>query len=375
MDSDKIGSFIKSLRTKNNMSQKDLADRIPINREAVSKWECGRTIPDSSTIMRLSDIFDVSADEIMYGEYKTINNEKELNDIHLQIFDDRNTKNKKLKKTSKFLLVTFLLLIITIVVFLVYYFFNSYDSVKIYTIESKQDDIYLTDGTIMLTGENIYFRLGNINGIDENKISRIILYYDNDGDKNIIYEGSSPKDRLIRDYYGYNEYFEIKNKDVVFESLYVDIYYDNKVKTLNLTIKEEYSNKRLFSRKKEQSAIEEAEEIKSLDKELVNTIKEKLKNKDSGIYYQKMKIDNNIYDVYYIEDTSTILITWKKEKYTYSLDYYLQYENAYYSKSDNDLNHIDECSYDKSNPSKTTCDNTIINTLNSIINEITKGRS
>ncbi len=70
MDSNKIGAFIKSLRVKNNMSQKDLANKIPISREAISKWECGRTIPDPSTILRLSRIFDVSADEIMYGEYK-----------------------------------------------------------------------------------------------------------------------------------------------------------------------------------------------------------------------------------------------------------------------------------------------------------------
>lgn len=180
MDSDKIGAFIKNLRIKNNMSQKDLADRIPINREAVSKWECGRTIPDSSAILRLSDIFDVSTDEIMYGEYKTKENEKELKDIHLQIFDDRNAINKKFKKTSKILLATFLLLIIAIFGFLLYYFFNSYGSVKIYTIESKKNDIYLTDGIIMLTGENIYFRLGIINGIDEKELTRIVLYYDND---------------------------------------------------------------------------------------------------------------------------------------------------------------------------------------------------
>ncbi len=70
MDSNKIGAFIKSLRIENNMSQKELADRIPINREAISKWECGRTIPDSQTLLRLSEIFNVSIDEIIHGELK-----------------------------------------------------------------------------------------------------------------------------------------------------------------------------------------------------------------------------------------------------------------------------------------------------------------
>lgn len=76
MDSKKIGLFIKELRQKNNMSQNILAEKIPINREAISKWENGRTIPDSSTIIRLSEIFNVSIDEIMFGEYKSKKNEK-----------------------------------------------------------------------------------------------------------------------------------------------------------------------------------------------------------------------------------------------------------------------------------------------------------
>lgn len=76
MDSKKIGLFIKELRQKNNMSQNILAEKIPINREAISKWENGRTIPDSSTIIRLSEIFNVSIDEIMFGEYRSKENEK-----------------------------------------------------------------------------------------------------------------------------------------------------------------------------------------------------------------------------------------------------------------------------------------------------------
>lgn len=78
MDSKKIGLFIKELRQKNNMSQNILAEKIPINREAISKWENGRTIPDSSTLIRLSEIFKVSIDEIMFGEYKSKENEKKL---------------------------------------------------------------------------------------------------------------------------------------------------------------------------------------------------------------------------------------------------------------------------------------------------------
>lgn len=57
------------------------------------------------------------------------------------------------------------------------------------------------------------------------------------------------KDSLIRDYYGYNEYFEIKNKNVVFDALYLDVNTNDEIMTLDLIIKEDYSNKNLFKKK------------------------------------------------------------------------------------------------------------------------------
>ncbi len=375
MDNEKIGAFIKKLRQENNMSQNDLAEKIPINREAISKWENGHTIPDSSTILRLSKIFNVSIDEIMYGEFKTKENEKEIKEVSLQIFDDRNAINKKLKKTSKILLSSLILLVVAIVAFLSYYFFNSYDSVKIYLVESKKDNIYLSDGILILTRENIYFRLGNINGIDSSKISKITLYYKKDNSKKIIYEDTSTKDSLIRDYYGYNEYFEIKNKNVVFDTLYLDINTKDEVMTFDLTIKEDYSNKKLFFKKDKNISIQQSQDNKTIKNDLINIIKENLKYEENGIYHQEMRIDKIIYDVYYIEDTSSLLISWDKNFYNYSINYDLRYKNALYKKSDSDLNNVEECYYDENDSKKTTCNNSIISSLNSIINNISKGGS
>ena len=68
MDQQKIGKFICSLRKEKNLSQTQLADMIPISRQAVSKWERGITIPDSSVLIKLSEIFAVSINEILAGE-------------------------------------------------------------------------------------------------------------------------------------------------------------------------------------------------------------------------------------------------------------------------------------------------------------------
>lgn len=376
MNQEKIGNFIKNLRLENNMSQKDLADKIPINREAVSKWECGRTIPDSSTILCLSRIFGVSADEIMYGEYKVKENKKEFDNLSLQIYDDRNSIYKKLNKTSKFLLTTLILLVISILGFLIYYFFNSYDSVRIYTIESDHGEIYLTDGTITLTGENIYFRLGNFNGIDENDISKLVVYYNKDNEKKIVYQRTNAKDGLIKDYYGYNEYFEIEKKGLVFDKLCVDLYFNEEVKTLNLIIKEDYSNKRLFFRKNKKSASHSSQTSNSDPNELIKYIKEKFKyEKESEAYSYKKEIGDTTYDLIYMEDVDLLLISWEKEDYYYSIEYDPIFKIASYKKSDINLNYVDNCSYYESDDSTSTCDSSIIIILDSIIKEIVNKRS
>ena len=64
MDKEKIGSFIRALRVEKHMKQQDLADAVFVSRQAVSLWERGKTIPDSSILCLLSEFFDVSVNVI-----------------------------------------------------------------------------------------------------------------------------------------------------------------------------------------------------------------------------------------------------------------------------------------------------------------------
>lgn len=59
-----IGNNIYKLRTAENMSQGDLADRIDVSRQSVSKWETDAAVPDLDKLMKLCDVFGVSLDEI-----------------------------------------------------------------------------------------------------------------------------------------------------------------------------------------------------------------------------------------------------------------------------------------------------------------------
>ncbi len=60
-----IGEKIAELRRTNNMSQEELADRLGISRQSVSKWESGQSLPDIEKLPLLSDIFHVSIDYLV----------------------------------------------------------------------------------------------------------------------------------------------------------------------------------------------------------------------------------------------------------------------------------------------------------------------
>lgn len=60
-----LAEKIFSLRTARSMSQDDLAEKLEVSRQSVSKWETGQSTPDLDKIIRLSDLFGVTVDELV----------------------------------------------------------------------------------------------------------------------------------------------------------------------------------------------------------------------------------------------------------------------------------------------------------------------
>jgi len=76
-----LGERILDLRTKANMSQNDFADVLNVSRQSVSKWETNSSIPDLEKLMRMSEIFNISLDELVRGEMDVISDKsKETSD-------------------------------------------------------------------------------------------------------------------------------------------------------------------------------------------------------------------------------------------------------------------------------------------------------
>ncbi len=63
-----FGDFLVELRKQNNLTQKQLAEKLHISDKSVSKWEKGRSLPDVSLILPLAEVLGVSATELLQGE-------------------------------------------------------------------------------------------------------------------------------------------------------------------------------------------------------------------------------------------------------------------------------------------------------------------
>ena len=68
MDQIKIGKFIAECRKKNNLTQMQLAEKLNITDRAISKWENGKAMPDSSLMLDLCNELKISVNELLSGE-------------------------------------------------------------------------------------------------------------------------------------------------------------------------------------------------------------------------------------------------------------------------------------------------------------------
>lgn len=68
MDQIKIGKFIASCRKEKNLTQAQLAEKLGITDRAVSKWETGKSMPDSSIMLELCELLSISVNELLKGE-------------------------------------------------------------------------------------------------------------------------------------------------------------------------------------------------------------------------------------------------------------------------------------------------------------------
>jgi transcriptional regulator with XRE-family HTH domain/DNA-directed RNA polymerase subunit RPC12/RpoP len=97
MDQIKIGKFIAECRKKNNLTQMQLAEKLNITDRAISKWENGKAMPDSSIMLDLCNELKISVNELLSGEMIEMKDyDKKAEELLLEMAKQDELKNKKL---------------------------------------------------------------------------------------------------------------------------------------------------------------------------------------------------------------------------------------------------------------------------------------
>ena len=95
MNQFKIGKFIAECRKEKGLTQMQLSEKLGITDKAVSKWERGITMPDTSIMLELCDILGISVNELLNGEKINMeNNDQKNKQLLLEMANELEKKNK-----------------------------------------------------------------------------------------------------------------------------------------------------------------------------------------------------------------------------------------------------------------------------------------
>lgn len=368
MNMQELGKYIAKLREEKELTQEMLANYVGVTRQAVSRWETGKSIPDVETIPVLAKELGTTTEELLSHamgdkEFASLEelkkkrvrkkdsnketSEEQKNEIiedkpitisktdvyniMLNLYDDAKRSKNKSKKYFIMLLISSLIILVCIILFIIT---SLYNAVSIYNINGSNDSINVSNGIFVITRDKIYFDLGTITNNTNKEINDIELYYYNkDNNKSSVFkiEGyNKDKNIILHDFIGYGEYFNYDELDYILKSLTLELTIeDEAIETVDLEIvKENY--RKILTKREQPAGIGENTEIKESEdsKKLEKFVKEYFEPTGDGYSYS-IKYKGNVIDYIYLDKCLSIDIINKKELI----------ESWLYDSSDNSLSH------------------------------------
>jgi transcriptional regulator with XRE-family HTH domain len=113
-----------NLRKQKGLSQEELANRLNVSRQTISKWEVGDSTPDMEKLIAISDMFGISLDELVMDKVpdqmgETLSKSETVSQLKENVFTDGN--KKMLKKGVKIAAIMFgVILLIDVISMIVY---------------------------------------------------------------------------------------------------------------------------------------------------------------------------------------------------------------------------------------------------------------
>ena len=102
MNQQKTGAFLKELRKEKEITQEQLAELFSVSSRTVSRWENGVNMPDLSMLAEIADYYDVDIREIIDGERKSENMDKEIKETVLKAAEYTDNEKALLLKKIRY---------------------------------------------------------------------------------------------------------------------------------------------------------------------------------------------------------------------------------------------------------------------------------
>lgn len=294
MDYEKIGKFIKKMREEKKWSQETLAEKLFCERTKINKIENAKRYIKTEDLILLSEVFDLTLEELISGEKKNKNNQEQIEITFKEYLKHQNTKIKKLRVTS---IILFIAVLLCFSLITITYFFQNYSSIRVYRFYGNSDNYEINDGLLILSKNKIYFKIDSI--IPE--VDDIYIYSEHDGKQELIYHGD-PK-IILNDHYGYDSFILYKDFIKSNQNIYIMI---NEEK-INLTFKEDFRNNQII--------YKEVKDIGKYDSDTLvvpKKIKDNFKCEDESCY---LDLENE--SLIYCNEMFSVLT--KKNYYLYDI--------------------------------------------------------
>lgn len=98
MNQQKVGQFLKTLRSEKSITQVELAEVLGVSNRSISRWENGTTMPDFDLLIELAKYYEVEVGEILDGERKDKRMDNKTEEVMLKIADYNNVERNFFSK-------------------------------------------------------------------------------------------------------------------------------------------------------------------------------------------------------------------------------------------------------------------------------------
>lgn len=143
-----LGDNIKMLRKSKGFTQEELAVRLNVVRQTVSKWEKGFSVPDAEVLQKLADVLEVDIKQLLGAEIEVEKNNSEIAEQLAKINEQLIIKNRRSKRIWK----TVGIILVVIIVFHILLIVLSYSAFESYTIDGTK--VKVKNETMIIEDEN-----------------------------------------------------------------------------------------------------------------------------------------------------------------------------------------------------------------------------